>query len=209
MPAALQTRLLRVLQQREVLRLGASDPTPVDVRVIAATNRDLDARVAQGTFREDLYYRLNILRLHLPPLSERREDVPLITAVLLDAALRRHGAPGAREAALSQLAPRLAAYGWPGNVRELENVVERVAVLYADAPEGAVDEDELRAVIPELFGDRRRGASDGQTLRSMRDGNEREHVLRVLADCGGNQAEAARKLGIGRTTLWRKLRAEG
>jgi propionate catabolism operon transcriptional regulator len=92
-------------------------------------------------------------------------------------------------------------------VRELENVLERAAVLYADA-DGAVDERELRNVIPELFGKRRRGGADGQTLRSVRNGNDREHVRRVLADCGGDQAEAAKRLGIGRTTLWRKLRAE-
>jgi propionate catabolism operon transcriptional regulator len=207
MPPALQTRLLRVLQQREVLRLGASDPTPVDVRAIAATNQDLEARVAQGAFREDLFYRLNILRLHLPPLSERREDVPLIAAEILDAVLRRHRAARSRDVALEQLGPRLTAYSWPGNVRELENVLERAAVLYADA-DGAVDERELRNVIPELFGKRRRGGADGQTLRSVRNGNDREHVLRVLADCGGDQAEAAKRLGIGRTTLWRKLRAE-
>jgi propionate catabolism operon transcriptional regulator len=207
MPPALQTRLLRVLQQREVLRLGGRDPTPVDLRVIAATNQDLEARVAQGAFREDLFYRLNILRLHLPPLSERREDVPLIAAEILDAVLRRHRAARSRDVALEQLGPRLTAYSWPGNVRELENVLERAAVLYADA-DGAVDERELRNVIPELYGKRRRGGADGQTLRSVRNGNEREHVLRVLADCGGDLAEAAKRLGIGRTTLWRKLRAE-
>jgi propionate catabolism operon transcriptional regulator len=212
MPLALQTRLLRVLQQREVLRLGAQDATPVDVRVIAATNRDLPARVAQGVFREDLYYRLNILKLHLPPLRERPEDVAPVAVHLLDGALARHGAPGRtgaperRERALAVLAPRLRAYPWPGNVRELENVMERVAVLLADPGAAEVDERDLAAIVPELFERRPRG--DPDSLRSARRADEREHVLRVLAECDGNQSRAARKLGIGRTTLWRKLRME-
>jgi propionate catabolism operon transcriptional regulator len=205
MPAPLQTRLLRVLQQREVLRLGGSDPTPVDVRVVAATNRDLEARVAQGTFREDLYYRLAILRLHLPPLAERREDLPLLVDHLLRDALGRHGASDAAERALALVGPRLAAHAWPGNVRELENVLERVAVLLADRSD-EVGERELRGVVPELFGARRRPGAQG--LRALRRADERSHVERVLEECGGDQGEAARRLGIGRTTLWRKLRKE-
>ncbi|HEX9400680.1 MAG TPA: propionate catabolism operon regulatory protein PrpR [Anaeromyxobacter sp.] len=210
MPAPLQTRLLRVLQQREVLRLGGNDPTPVDVRVVAATNRELEARVEQGAFREDLYYRLAILRLHLPALVDRREDVPRLAAHLLSAALARHGAAGDRtqERALAAIAPRLAGHAWPGNVRELENVLERVAVLFGAAGDEGPDEDELRAVIPELFAKRPRRGADGEGLRGVRRADERAHVLRVLSDSGGNQLEAARRLGIGRTTLWRKLRGE-
>jgi propionate catabolism operon transcriptional regulator len=206
MPSPLQTRLLRVLQQREVLRLGGSDPTPVDVRVIAATNRDLETRVATGSFREDLYYRIAILRLHLPPLTERRQDVPRLAEHALATGLARHGVPGAAlERALALLGPRLTAYGWPGNVRELENVLERVAVLLADGGAAELDERELRGVIPELFAPGPR--PKGQGLRGLRRADERAHALRVLAECGGNQGEAARRLGIGRTTLWRKLRA--
>ena len=208
MPAPLQTRLLRVLQQREVLRLGGSDPTPVDVRVVAATNRELEARVAQGSFREDLYYRLAILRLHLPPLAERREDIPLLAEHLLRAALARHGSADALERALAAILPRLAGHAWPGNVRELENVLERVAVLFAAADAHGPLEDELRTVIPELHARRTRKAPDVEGLRGMRRADERAHVLRVLAECEGNQVEAARRLGIGRTTLWRKLRGE-
>ena len=207
MPVPLQTRLLRVLQQREVLRLGGNDPTPVDVRVVAATNRDLDARVAQGTFREDLFYRLAILRLHLPPLAERREDVPLLAEHLLGAALARHGAPDqVRVRARALVGARLAAYDWPGNIRELENILERVAVLLADRGAEKLDESEVRAAVPELFAAGRRGKPAG--LRGLRHADERAHVLRVLAECGGNQGKAARRLGIGRTTLWRKLRAQ-
>jgi propionate catabolism operon transcriptional regulator len=206
MPAPLQTRLLRVLQQREVLRLGGSDPTPVDVRVVAATNQDLEARVAQGSFREDLYYRLAILRVHLPALSDRREDLLVLAEHLLTAALARHGAAGARARALETIGPRLAGHTWPGNVRELENVVERVAVLFAGPQEP--EEEELRSVVPELFGRRPRRSDGVGDLRGMRRADERKHIQRILDECGGNQVEAAKRLGIGRTTLWRKLRGE-
>jgi transcriptional regulator, propionate catabolism operon regulatory protein len=209
MPPPLQTRLLRVLQQREVLRLGGNDPTPVDVRVVAATNRDLEARVAQGAFREDLYYRLAILRLHLPALADRREDLPLLARHLLRAAFARYGAAGALDRALDAVGPRLAGHAWPGNVRELENVLERVAVLFAGADPSGPPEEELRSVIPELFGRRPRRAEGADGLRGMRRTDERAHVQRVLDECDGNQGEAARRLGIGRTTLWRKLRGEG
>jgi transcriptional regulator, propionate catabolism operon regulatory protein len=208
MPLPLQSRLLRVLQQREVLRLGGQDAVPVDVRIVAATNHDLGAQIAQGAFREDLYYRLDILKLHLPPLRERREDVPLIAARLLEAALARHRARAGPEKALAMLGPALQAHAWPGNVRELENVIERVAVIVADlAPDGALDERELRDVLPARH-EGGRARTDGESLRALRSGQEREHVLRVVAACGGNHAEAARRLGIGRTTLWRKLRME-
>jgi propionate catabolism operon transcriptional regulator len=204
-PLALQTRLLRVLQEREVLRLGSNDPTPIDVRVIAATNRDLKRIVAEGTFREDLYYRLNILHVHLPPLASRREDIPVIATHLLERALRRHGALAWREQALALLLPRLQAHSWPGNVREIENVLERVAVLYAD-PEAAaaVEPAQLSAIVPELF---QGVAVVGQatSLKALRQESEKARILRVIDECGGNQTEAARRLGIGRTTLWRRL----
>ncbi len=204
-PLALQTRLLRVLQEREVLRLGSNDPTPIDVRVIAATNRDLKRIVADGTFREDLYYRLNILHVHLPPLAARREDIPVIAEHLLERALHRHGAAAWREQALALLLPRLQGYSWPGNVREIENVLERVAVLYAD-PEAAatIEPAQLSAIVPELF----LGAAPvGQemSLKALRQESDKARILRVVEECGGNQTEAARRLGIGRTTLWRRL----
>ena len=151
-PLTLQSRLLRVLQERQVLRLGSNDPTPIDVRVIAASNRDLRAAVAAGQFRDDLFFRLHILPIHLPPLRDRHGDVAAIASDLLRRALSRHGVPGAHGRALTRVLPRLEAYPWPGNVRELENVLERVAVLFAD---GAISDDaldhELRAALPELF----------------------------------------------------------
>jgi len=204
-PTTLQTRLLRVLQERQVLRLGSNDPTPVDVRVIAATHRDLRGAIAGGDFREDLFYRLNILPLHLPPLRERGEDVQAIAADLLKRALLRYGEPDAHPRALALVLPRLAGYAWPGNVRELENVLERVAALFVDrGPRARIPEEELRAAMPEVF-ERAPPAAARTDLRAARERQERAHVERVLAECGGNQAEAARRLGIGRTTLYRKL----
>jgi propionate catabolism operon transcriptional regulator len=224
MPMTLQTRLLRVLQERQVLRLGSNDPTPVDVRVIAATNKDLKRAVAAREFRDDLYYRLNILHLHLPPLRGRIEDMTAIAADLLQRALLRHGAPDAHARALSLVLPRLGSYAWPGNVRELENVIERVAVLFADREDTArIGEDELRPVVPELFQSSAAGPgpaaspssapwsppAPGADLRAARELQDRDHILRVLEETGGNQSEAARRLGIGRSTLWRKLKPSG
>jgi transcriptional regulator, propionate catabolism operon regulatory protein len=203
-PLALQTRLLRVLQEREVLRLGSNDPTQVDVRVIAATNRALAQCVADGTFRKDLYYRLNILHLHLPPLADRPGDVPVIAALLLSRALRRHRAALDAREVLEKLVPRLDRYRWPGNIRELENVLERIAVLCAEATTlRGTTLRQLSSVVPELF--QGSAPADAATLSAARRETDREHILRVLAACGGDRAAAARQLGIGRTTLWRKL----
>jgi propionate catabolism operon transcriptional regulator len=206
-PITLQTRLLRVLQERQVLRLGSNDPSPIDVRVIAATNRDLRKAVARGAFRDDLYYRLNILPLHVPPLRDRPEDVTAIAADLLQRALLRHGVPSAHSRALSLLLPRLRRYTWPGNVREMENVLERVAVLFADRDSNAkIGEEELRAVLPELYGFVEPDEPETD-LRSARGAQEKALIRRVLEECGGNQSEAAKRLGIGRSTLYRKLNA--
>jgi propionate catabolism operon transcriptional regulator len=205
-PLALQTRLLRVLQEREVLRLGSNDPTPIDVRVIAATHRDLRRAVSEGHFREDLFYRLDILHVRLPPLSEREGDVPLLAERLLGAALERHGAAASLAQALAALLPRLVHHRWPGNVRELENVIERVAILFASNGGEPPGERELRGVVPELF---EGGAPRGLPVAGPRgapDPGGRAAIERALRECGGNQSEAARRLGIGRTTLWRRLR---
>ena len=204
-PLPLQTRLLRVLQEREVLRLGANDPTPVDVRVVAATNRDLERCVAEGTFRADLYYRLDILHLHLPPLAERPEDVRAIATHLLEDALRRHGALARRERALAVLLPLLERCPWPGNVRQLENVLERAAVLCAAADAAAdPDDEQLRGVVPAA-----RGLDLAPGSPPPRAGPDDGLIERVLRECNGNQSEAARRLGIGRTTLWRRRGARG
>ena len=204
-PVTLQSRLLRVLQERQVLRLGSNDPTPIDVRVIAATHRDLRGAVAAGQFRDDLYFRLHILPIHLPPLRDRHGDVAAIAADLLRKALARHGVPGATARALARVLPRLEPYRWPGNVRELENVLERVAVLFADGAISDAQLDvELRAALPELFEEPAAPAA-APGLRATRQAQELATVEQVVAACAGNLSEAARRLGVGRSTLYRKL----
>ena len=210
-PVTLQTRLLRVLQERQVLRLGSNDPTPVDVRVIAATNRDLKKEIARGAFRDDLYYRLNILPVIVPPLRARSEDVAPIAEALLRETLARHGVPAVLPRALELILPWLQGYAWPGNVRELENVLERVAVLYSHhaAAPLRVTPDDLRAVLPELFQISTGPRDAGADLRSARGAEERAVIERVLGECSGNMSEAAKRLGVGRSTLYRTLRARG
>jgi propionate catabolism operon transcriptional regulator len=131
MSLPLQTRLLRVLQEREVLHLGSIEPTPIDVRVIAATHRDLRKNIAEGRFREDLFYRLNILRLHLPPLRERKADIPAITRWIIRGLGKRPEALSPADRLLQGLLPYLESYPWPGNIRELENITERAVLSLA------------------------------------------------------------------------------
>jgi propionate catabolism operon transcriptional regulator len=232
MPAALQSRLLRVLQEREVMKLGSGRATPVDVRVIAATHRDLHALVEQGAFRADLYFRLNLLQIELPPLRERRGDVPQLARHLLSRSALQFGLSQAVvERVLAFLAPLFEQYAWPGNVRELENLLTRAAIYSGDAA-GVAGED-WQAVFPE-FGRMRQvatvpasgsdGASGkndtkngtGDTKNGLNGANPaatparatptREDVLLALDQAGGNRAKASRVLGIGRTTLWRLLK---
>lgn len=195
MPLPLQTRLLRVLQEREVVRLGGVEPVPVDIRVIAATHRDLRLAMEEGRFRADLFYRLNILNLTLPPLRERIADLPRLTEVMAQAALARFGGGRTTEPLKTALLVAAAGYGWPGNVRELENVVERCAVFYQ--ARGELTPAAVLQLAPELA--RRDSAADDASTR----------IRLALAAAGGDQAEAARRLGISRTTLWRRLKAMG
>ncbi len=200
MPLALQAKLLRALQDGEVRRVGESRAFAVDARIVCATHRDLGERVRQGLFREDLYFRLKVLTLSVPPLRERREDIlPLARRFLL--AEKRHDLAFSREAEA-----RLLAHRWPGNVRELENVVKHGAAL-ADGAEIAP-----RDLPDEVGAPESRAASSPQgaahVMRSLAE-VEREHIERVLEACEGSQVEAARVLGIARNTLWRKLRGYG
>lgn len=202
MPASLQTRLLRVLQEREVLRLGGTEPIPVDVRVIAATHRDLRSRIREGLFREDLYFRLNILHLHLPPLRARRDDIPVIATDLLRQALGRLGSSADPAQLLQHALPRLIGHDWQGNVRELENVIERLAVFH-----GEIDgESDLALIAPELFS----APLTTQPASALEDNTSALYQLqRALTECQGDRKAAAAQLGISRTTLWRRLRAAG
>jgi DNA-binding NtrC family response regulator len=192
MPLQLQAKLLRALQDGEVRPVGETRSIAVDVRIICATNRDLFALVQAGRFREDLYYRLKVFVLRVPPLRERLEDiVPLVRMFLeregrADAKLR----PAVRRA--------LETYPWPGNVRELQNAIVH-AVALAQGGELAVEH------LPEELSQPPKPARSVSALRSLGE-VEREHVESVLAACGGNQSDAAGILGIGRNTLWRKLR---
>ncbi len=200
MPMALQAKLLRALQDGEVRRVGESRAFAVDVRVVCATHRDLAERVREGHFREDLYYRLKVLSLAVPPLRERREDVLALASHFLaeEKTPARGFSARARE--------RLLRYPWPGNVRELHNAVKHGAAL-ATGP--AIDDDDLPEELSRAPEGAARGAAgDGSALKTLAE-VEREHIARVLDACGGSQVEAARVLGVGRTTLWRKLREQG
>ncbi|QXH33203.1 propionate catabolism operon regulatory protein PrpR [Pseudomonas muyukensis] len=211
MPVTLQTRLLRVLQEREVLRLGAAEPTPIDIRVIAATHRDLRARVRDGEFREDLYYRVNILRLVIPPLRERPEDIPMLAQFLLTKLSARTPTSTAPHVLLERLMPYLQQYSWPGNIRELENIVER-AVLSANVLQDASTALELQTLFDELFeppsipSPQAVAPHLAQDLRSLSRAQESARVSEMVERCEGDMDEAAKRLGISRTTLWRRLR---
>jgi transcriptional regulator with PAS, ATPase and Fis domain len=203
LPLAAQAKLLRVLQDRELRPVGSDRLIPVDVRLVAATNRAPELEVEAGRFRSDLYYRLRVIELELPPLRERPEDIH----ELLDAQLHRFNAILGRDIrGFSPTARRaLEAYPWPGNVRELKNVLERAVLLH-----------ELGALRPSHF---LPGAGAGPTPTmapaesapagmSLAD-MEREHIGRVLAACGGNRTKTADALGIGISTLRRKLKDSG
>ncbi|CAG1004575.1 Propionate catabolism operon regulatory protein [Burkholderiales bacterium] len=207
MPVSLQTRLLRVLQEREVVRLGGVRPIAIDVRVVAATHRPLFELVERGLFRADLYYRLNILHLRLPPLRERREDIRGLALQLLYFCLRRLGCHMPADQAIAPLMPMLLAYHWPGNVRELENVVERFGVYLMQFPSvNEIDYQRFQAEVPELLAVRLApSGSAPQTLAEMPELSE-EGIKKALALARGNKGRAAELLGISRTTLWRKLR---
>ena len=190
-----QLKLLRFLQEREVRPLGASKPRQVDVRVIAATNRDLQKMVDEGKFREDLWFRLNVVRIVLPPLCERRGDVPLLAHYFL----RKYNDRYRQNARLTESGLKaLETYTWPGNVRQLQHLIERLSIL---APGGRIDEQAVREGIEAM--EPREQA--GETLEET----EKEQIRRVLATTGGNKSRAAKILGIERKTLYRKLERMG
>ncbi|CAE6785988.1 Anaerobic nitric oxide reductase transcription regulator NorR [Paraburkholderia nemoris] len=224
MPLSLQSRLLRVLQEREVVRLGSTEPTRVDIRVVAATHRALTEGIEAGSFRADLYYRLNILSIALPPLRERPNDLlPLAVELLLQAASReprlatRLPDADAARRVLASLSEPLKRYTWPGNVRELQNVIERIAVELADADTGTnsngaaetlFTREVLRTVAPEIFEQpHTRTKKAALTLRERSRHVEADEIRAALAACDGDRDAVCQALGISKTTLWRKLNA--
>ena len=201
MSPATQVKLLRAIQEREVIPVGSTQSVPVDVRIIAATNRDLEEEIARGTFRSDLYYRLNVIQLHLPPLRERREDIPVLAKHFLARSSRETG----ESLSLSDEAMELLTeYDWPGNVRELENALERAVVVSGDPviePE-ALPERVREAPPPRL------AATDAPANPTM-EVIERAYIVWVLQSEGGNKTRAAEVLGIDPSTLYRKLNRYG
>jgi DNA-binding NtrC family response regulator len=199
LPPHVQAKLLRALQQREVRPVGATSSVSVDIRIIAATNRDLAEMVAESDFRTDLFYRLNVVRVDVPALRDRKEDVALLASHFLT----KHRRPGAScsgfEAAALEL---LAAYSWPGNVRELENVIESALALASG--ERLRRQDLHLGSQPEL-----EGPTDLRTVPLSLAAYERSALERALSECGGDASEAARRLGIGRSTFYRKLARHG
>jgi two-component system response regulator HydG len=199
---ATQVKLLRVLQHREVIRVGATDPEPIDTRLIAATNRDLEEEIKRGTFRSDLFYRLNVIALHLPPLRQRREDIPLLAEYFLQRAAQLRAetpktlGPDALEV--------LQEYPWPGNVRELENALERAVILTAGDTIGI-------AALPQRITERKPEplVADRTPPNPTLEAIERAYILWVLQSEGGNKTRAAEALGIDPSTLYRKLARYG
>jgi DNA-binding NtrC family response regulator len=198
MSPALQVKLLRALQEREVVPVGATDPLAIDVRIIAATNRDLEQEMRRGAFRSDLYYRLNVISLHMPPLRERMDDIALLAEYFL------HNGDGQPLELTESAIAALQNYDWPGNVRELENALERAAILCTT---GVIDLTELPSKVLEpaaapLVADR---IPENPTLELI----ERAYIQWVLKAENGNKARAAEVLGIDPSTLYRKLNRYG
>ena len=203
LPAALQVKLLRVLEERQVLRVGGLKPRPIDVRFISATNRDLQAESEEGGFRRDLYFRLNGITLVVPPLRERIGEIATLARELVQAACRHSGRTHPPSFSPDALA-RLERYGWPGNVRELRNVVERAVLLCADdviTLEHLPGLKEAATPPPVAGGDAPRTESLREELAML----ERKRILDALAQCGGNQTRAAKQLGIRRQSLVARL----
>jgi len=202
MSPATQVKLLRAIQEREVIPVGATQAVPVDVRIIAATNRDLEEELRKGTFRTDLYYRLNVIQLRLPPLRDRREDVDLLARHFLERLAERGG--GLPRELSEEALEALRHYDWPGNVRELENALERAVVL---APEGMLEHGSLPDRVrerPEV-----RLVDEGPPPNPTMEIIERAYIRWVLDAEGGNKTRAAEVLGIDPSTLYRKLNRYG
>ena len=215
LPLDVQPKLLRFLEQSEIMPIGETRPIRVDVRVLAATNADLEQRVAEGKFREDLYYRLSVIRVHVPPLRERREEIPHLTQYFLREASERLGKPDVRIS--SEALDLFALYWWPGNVRQLRNEVQRAVAMASagDTVEPSHLSPEINATLlpggmSAGFSPARRGTVPaGTTLAAAVEQIERDMIQGTLDRSGGNLSETARVLGLTRRGLYLKLRRLG
>lgn len=204
---AMQAKLLRVIQEREIQRVGGEETLSVDVRILAATNRTLENEVKNGKFREDLFYRLNVVSLRIPPLRERHDDIPLLAQHFLEKYAEKNHKQGKGFSPLAM--DMLLKHTWPGNVRELENTIERAVIFL---PDEHITEKELPSTITEAYAEKSDWvvppspvAAANRPLEEI----EKEAILATLGDNGGNKSETARKLGINRKTLHKKLKEYG
>ena len=203
-----QAKVLRALDEQRFLPVGASHPVHVDVRVIAATNKDLEEEIARGNFREDLFYRLNVIPFFVPPLRDRKEDIPLLVKEFLLEFGQQYGR--ARVEMSDDAVATLKQYHWPGNVRELRNLVERVLILNPKIQR--IDRKHLPALVYREAGKTANGNGRGEefaTLLEAREAYERDYILKKLDECHGNVSRAAEGLGLERSHLYRKMKALG
>jgi transcriptional regulator with PAS, ATPase and Fis domain len=202
LPVDLQAKLLRAIQEKEIRQVGSTKRTNINVRILAATNRDLETAVAQGTFRRDLYFRLNVLNLRIPALRERRQDIPVLAGYFLE----RMGRDPGQERTLSDDAMKaLLAYDWPGNVRELENCLQRACAMNSGPEVQVLD-------LPNaIHGMNLHAAAEGEGSAKIVPISEMEKktILNTITQLNGDKLLAARLLGIGKTTLYRKLKEYG
>jgi hydrogenase-4 transcriptional activator len=211
LPIDVQPKLLRFLEQHEIMPIGETKPQRVDVRVLAATNADLEQRVAEGKFREDLYYRLSVIRIHVPPLRDRREEIPHLSTYFLREALERLGKPDIHLS--SETLDVFSQYRWPGNVRQLKNEIQRAVAL--SAPGGTVEPAHLSPEISTLrlpttsSGPHRFPRAFSSNLADAVEQVERELIQAALDRAGGNISESARSLGLTRRGLYLKIRRLG
>jgi two-component system nitrogen regulation response regulator NtrX len=201
MSLKMQAKVLRALDEGRFTPVGATSPVQVDVRVIAATNKNLEEEIARGNFREDFFYRLNVIPFFVPPLRERKEDIPLLAREFLREFGREYGRP--RVDIAEDAIASLQQYHWPGNVRELKNVIERVLILN---PQALRIE---RRHLPALAHRGGKKSEDFSTLQQAREAYERDYILKKIDDCHGNVTRAAEALGLERSHLYRKMKSLG
>ncbi|TAL30950.1 MAG: sigma-54-dependent Fis family transcriptional regulator [Spirochaetes bacterium] len=203
MSASAQAKVLRVLQEQQFERVGGSETISVDARVISATNIDVEKAIRDGNFREDLYYRLNVIPIRVPSLSERQDDIPLLVSYFMDKFTKEHGLAGKEITADGM--DLLRGHPWPGNIRELKNVIERICIMVRKEDIGATD---IRKHLA-ARGDKAARAGDGSSLKSAREDFERDYIVRTLEKNEGNVTLTAKELGMERTNLHRKIKQYG